>query len=46
MRYLKYVLVDAVKHRARVYQLDSIGSLLQTKVKDRVFVKLDSIYAD
>ena len=46
MRTLKYFLVDATKHKARVHQLDFIGSLLQAKVKNRVFVKLDSRYED
>ena len=45
MRDLKYFLVDAVNHKARVYQLDFIGALLKAKVKNRVFVKLDSRYA-
>ena len=44
MRTLKYFLVDANKHKAIVYQLDFIGAFLQTKVKNRVFVKLDSRY--
>ena len=43
---LKYSLADAVKYKARVHQLDFIGALLQEKVKNRVFLKLDSIYAD
>ena len=42
---LKYSLADSVKHKARVYQLYFIGALLQEKVKNRVFVKLDSRYA-
>ena len=46
MSILKYLLVDAVKHKARVHRLYSIGALLQEKVKNRVFVKLDSRYAD
>ena len=29
-----------------MHQLDSIGAFLQAKVKNRVFVKLYSIYAD
>ena len=29
-----------------MYQLDFIGAFLQAKVKNRVFVKLDSRYAD
>ena len=44
MSTLKYLLADAVKHRARVHQLDFIGSFLQAKVKNRVFVKLDIRY--
>ena len=37
MRNLKYFLVDSAKHKARVHQLDFIGSFLQAKVKNRVF---------
>ena len=44
MRNLKYFLFDAVKHKARVHQLDFIGEFLQAKVKNRVFVKLDIRY--
>ena len=46
MRTLNYFLADAAKHKARVHQLDFIGSFLQAKVKNRVFVKLDMRYAD
>ena len=46
MKTLKYFLADAAKHKARVHQLDFIGSFLQAKVKKRVFVKLDMSYAD
>ena len=46
MRTLKYFLADEVKHKERVHQLDFIGAFLQEKVKNRMFVKLDSIYAD
>ena len=45
MRTLKYFLADIAKHRARVHQLDFIGAFLQSKVKNRVFVKLDMRYA-
>ena len=45
MRTLKYFLVDAAKHKARVHQLYFVGTLLQAKVKNRVFVKLDIRYA-
>ena len=45
-RTLKYFLADAAKHTARVHQLDFIGSFLQAKVKNRVFVKLDIRYTD
>ena len=44
MSTLKYFLADATKHKARVHQLDFIGALLQEKVKNRVFVKLDIRY--
>ena len=42
---MKYLLADAAKHKARVHQLDFIGALLQAKVNNRVFVKLDMRYA-
>ena len=43
---LKYFLSDTAKHKARVHQLDFIGSFLQAKVKNIMFVKLDTRYAD
>ena len=46
MRTLKYFLVDAAKHKARVHQLYFIGALLQAKINNRVFVKLDIRYTD
>ena len=46
MRTLTYFLADATKKKARVHQLDFIGSFLQSKVKNRVFVKLYSRYRD
>ena len=46
MRTLKYLFADVVKHKSRAHQLDFIGALLQAKVKNKVFVKLDSNYAD
>ena len=46
MRTLKYFLVDAPKHKARVHQLYFIGAFLLAKVNNRVFVKLDMSYAD
>ena len=46
MRTLRYLLADAAKHKARVHQLDFIGSFLQVKVKNGLFVKLDSRYVD
>ena len=46
MRTLNYFLADAAKHRARVHQLYSIEALLQAKVKNRVFFKLDIRYTD
>ena len=44
MRTLKYFLADAAKHKARVHQLYFIGAFLKSKVKNRVFVKLDIRY--
>ena len=46
MRNLKYFLADADKHKIRVHQLYFIGAFFQEKVKNRVFVKLDSRYTD
>ena len=46
MKILKDFLSDSVKHRSIVHQLDFIGNCLQAKVKNRVFVKLDSWYTD
>ena len=46
MKTLKYFLADAAKHKSRVHQLYFIGALLQAKVKNRVFVKLDMRYVD
>ena len=46
MRNLKYFLLDAAKHKARVNPLYFSGEFLQAKAKNIVFVKLDSRYAD
>ena len=46
MMIFKYFLADAAKHKARVHQSDFIGEFLQAKFKNRIFVKLDSRYAD
>ena len=46
MRTLKYFLEDTVKYKAIVHQLDFIGAFLKENFKNRVFVKLDSRYAD
>ena len=46
IRTLKYFLEGETKHKVIFHQLDFIGSFLQEKVKKRVFVKLDSRYAD
>ena len=45
MRTLKYFLADAVKHRAIFHRLEFIGTFLQAKVKNRVFVNLNIRYA-
>ena len=45
IRTLKYLLADAVMHKARLHQLDFIGALLKAKVNNGVFLKLDSKYA-
>ena len=36
----------AFKHKTIVHKLDFVGVILQGKVNNRVFVNLDSIYAD
>ena len=46
MRTLKYLLADAVKHNSRLHKLDVIGEFVQAKIKNRVFVKLESRYTD
>ena len=46
MRNLKYLLEDAANQKVIFYQLDFIGALLQSKVKNRVFAKLDIRYTD
>ena len=46
MRTLKYFFADAAKHKAIVHQLYFIEDFLQDKVKNRVFLKMDSRYAD
>ena len=46
MRTFKYFLADSAKHKTIFHQLDFIGAFLQSKVKNRVFVKLDMRYAD
>ena len=46
MKTLEYFLTDTTKHKAKVHQLNFIGEFLQEKAKNRVFIKLDSIYTD
>ena len=46
IRALKYFFEVAVKYKARVHQLYFIGSFLREIFKNRVFLKLDSRYAD
>ena len=46
MRTLKYFLADADNHKARVPHLYLIGAVLQAKVKNRIFLKLDRRYGD
>ena len=43
-RTLKYFFADAVYHKTRFYHFAFIGAFLQTKVKNRVFFKLDNRY--
>ena len=46
MTTLRDFLADETKHNTRVQKLELVGTFLQAKVKNRVFVKLDSRYAD
>ena len=46
MKTIKYFLAYSVKHKSRENQLYFIGALLKAKVKNRLFVKLDSRYED
>ena len=46
MSTLKFFLADATEHKARFHQLYFIGAFLHEKVKNSVFVKLESRYAD
>ena len=46
MRTYKYFLADTSKHKAILHQSYFIGAFLKSKVKNRVFVKLDMRYAD
>ena len=46
MRTLKYFLADSTKHKARFHQLYFIGAFLKSKLKNKVFVNLDSRYTD
>ena len=43
---LIHVFADATKRKTRFHQLDFIGAFLKEKVKNRVFLKLDSRYTD
>ena len=46
MRTLENILADATKHKLIFHQLDFIEAFLQAKVRNRVFVNLDSRYTD
>ena len=46
MRTLKYYFLNSTKQKARIIQLNFIGAFFQAKVKNRVFLKLDSRYED
>ena len=39
-------MADAIKHKERLHQLDFIVAFLKEKIKNRVFLKFDSIYAE
>ena len=46
MRTLKNFLEDETKQKERVHQLYLVGAFLQAKVKNTVFVNLDSRYTE
>ena len=46
MRNFRYFLAYVTRHKAIVHQLDFIGVFSQEKVKNILFVKLDSRYTD
>ena len=46
IRTLEYFLSDAVNNKARLHHLDFIRAFFKAKVKNRLFVKLDSRHAD
>ena len=46
MSNLKYVLADTAKHKEIFHQLEFSRELLQAKVNNRVFLKMESRYAD
>ena len=46
MKTFKSLFADAVQHKEILYQLYFIGAFLQANFNNRVFVKLDSRYAD
>ena len=46
MRTLKYFLADVTNQKLIFHQLNFIGEFLQEKVKNIVFIKFDSRYAD
>ena len=46
MRTLKYLLADSTKFKERAHQFDFTRALLQSKVKNRVFINLDRRYTD
>ena len=43
---LKYFLANSAMHKARVHQLDFIGTFIKANVKHRVFAELDSRYGE
>ena len=46
MKSLKHFFSDTVNHKERLHQLDFIEEFFLAKVKNRVFVNLDSLYAE
>jgi hypothetical protein len=46
MRMSKLLMVEAARHKARIFQLDVVGALLQARMRSIVFTTLSNIYGE